>query len=217
MDFSTRPFVLHLALMLAFSLCMTVQEGKAGDGVPVIPADAHEKAIKALKNLGPDRGAKKIDYHMSHIVGITKGIEANSQKVQSTLKDLRAKVTETEIRIDLSGDILFDFDKYDIRADAEDTLKKIGDIIRAYKSPEVTISGHTDSKGSEEYNQQLSEKRAKAVKRWFVDHAGIDPKILKAIGYGESRPKAPNKRPDGSDNPEGRQKNRRVEILIKKR
>ncbi len=78
------------------------------------------------------------------------------------------------------------------------------------------ISGHTDSKGSEEYNQKLSEKRAESVKKWLIENAGVNPKIIEISGYGESRPVAPNTNPDGSDNPEGRQKNRRVEIVIKK-
>jgi OOP family OmpA-OmpF porin len=93
----------------------------------------------------------------------------------------------------------------------------VGEIIKAYKSPNVTIAGHTDSKGAEDYNQKLSEKRAASVKSWLVKNAGINADIIKTIGYGESKPVAPNTKKDGSDNPEGRQKNRRVEILIKKK
>ncbi|MFQ6083503.1 MAG: pyridoxal-phosphate dependent enzyme [Candidatus Aminicenantia bacterium] len=159
----------------------------------------------------------KIDYRVVRIEGIVRGIEAESKTIQAALKDLGAKVTGTEIQIDLPGDVLFDFDKWDIRPDAEETLRKVGEIIKEYKSPEVIISGHTDSIGSEEYNQELSEKRAESVKSWLTQNAGINPEIMKAIGYGESRPIAPNTNPDGSDNPEGRQENRRVEILIKKK
>lgn len=194
-----------------------IQESKEEEEEPVvIPPEAHQKAIEAVKALGPERGAKKIDYHMARIEGITRGLIAESKAIQAALKDLGAKVSETEVQIDLPGDILFDFDKWDIRPDAEETLKKVADIIKVYKSPEVIISGHTDSIGSDEYNLELSQKRADSVKNWLVEKAGIDSNIIETIGYGESKPVAPNTNPDGSDNPEGRRKNRRVEIVIKK-
>jgi len=181
-----------------------------------IPEDAHSKAIEALKALGPERGGKKIDYHSSSIIGLNKGLVVSSEKLKSAINDLGANQTEMEILIELSDNVLFDFDKWDIRKDGEDSLKKIGDIIKAYKSPKVIISGHTDSKGSEEYNMQLSKKRAESIKKWLVDKENISSEIIETAGFGETRPKVPNVNPDGSDNPEGRQKNRRVEIIIKK-
>ena len=193
-----------------------IQQSAGEEEEVVIPPEAHQKAIEAVKALGPERGAKRIDYHMARIEGIVKGLVIKSKEIQSALKDLGAKVSETEVQINLPGDILFDFDKWDIRPDAEETLKKVADIIKAYKSPEVIVAGHTDSIGSEEYNLELSQKRADAVKDWLVEKGGINPDIIKTIGYGESKPIAPNTNPDGSDNPEGRQKNRRVEVIIKK-
>ena len=109
-----------------------------------------------------------------------------------------------------------DFDKWNIRKKAEEVLNRVAEVINISKSPKVMISGHTDSKGSDVYNQKLSEKRAESVKKWLIKNAKVDPKIIEVSGYGESRPVAPNTNPDGSDNPEGRQKNRRVEIVIKK-
>jgi outer membrane protein OmpA-like peptidoglycan-associated protein len=126
----------------------------------LIPPEAHQKAIESLQVLGPERGSKKIDYSMVSIIGVIKEIETQSTAIETAIRDLKAKETETEIQIELSGDVLFDFDKWDIRSDAETTLKKVGDIITACKSPEVIIAGHTDSKGSESYNQKLSEKRS---------------------------------------------------------
>lgn len=181
-----------------------------------IPPEAHQKAIEALQVLGSERGSKKIDYSVANIIGLVKRIEAQSAGVQKTIKDLGAKETETEIQVELSGDILFDFDKRAIRSEAKALLKKVSDIIMAYKSQDVIIAGHTDSKGAKSYNQRLSEKRAESVKEWLSENGGISSNIMKTIGYGESRPIAENNNPDGSDNPEGRQKNRRVEILIKK-
>jgi outer membrane protein OmpA-like peptidoglycan-associated protein len=183
----------------------------------LVPPEAQEKAIQALKALGPNRGAIKIGYRVVDILGVSKGIQFSSQQLAEAIKDLGARETRTEVQIELAGDVLFDFDKSDIRTEAEEQLIKVGGIISAYQSPEIIISGHTDSKGTEEYNLQLSKKRADSVKQWLVKKAGIDSSLIRTVGYGESKPVAPNTHPDGTDNPEGRQKNRRVEILVKKR
>ena len=210
---NTRTLLILLAWMCFFlpSVCAAQEEEV------LIPPEAHQKAIESLQALGPERGSKKIDYSMVSIIGVIKEIETQSTAIETAIRDLKAKETETEIRIELSGDVLFDFDKWDIRSDAETTLKKVGDIITACKSPEVIIAGHTDSKGSESYNQRLSEKRSESVKKWLSENSGVSAHIMKTIGYGETRPVAPNANSDGFDNPEGRQKNRRVEILIKKK
>ncbi|MFW6136446.1 MAG: OmpA family protein [Candidatus Aminicenantaceae bacterium] len=181
----------------------------------VIPAEAHQKAVEALKALGPERGALQITFKVLIVEGIVRGVSARSEKIQAALKELGAKETETEYLIELPGDILFDFDKWTIMEDAEETLSKVGEIISAYQYP-VTIIGHTDSKGAESYNLELSRKRAEAVKQWLVDREGINQERIETIGKGESEPVAPNTKADGSDNPEGRQKNRRVEIRIGK-
>jgi outer membrane protein OmpA-like peptidoglycan-associated protein len=200
-----------LLLMAAFSFAMVSVEEE-----PVIPPGAHEKAVNAIKALGPGRGAKTIDYKVVNILGIVKGIKSKSETIKAALKDLGARETETEFKIELSGDILFDFDKWNIRAEAEGTLKKVADVIQASGSSQVMIAGHTDAKGSEQYNQTLSRKRAESVKNWLIKNANADEKIIKTVGYGETKPVAANTKPDGSDNPEGRQKNRRVEITVKK-
>ncbi|MCP5104343.1 MAG: OmpA family protein [bacterium] len=203
-------FILLLIFVFGFGVVSAEEE-------PVIPPGAHEKAVKAVKALGPGRGAVAIDYKVVKILGIVKGIKSKSEKIKAALKDLGARETETEFRIELSGDILFDFDKWDIRPVAEGTLRKVGDVINVSGSTQVMISGHTDAKGSDEYNQTLSEKRAESVKGWLIKNAGADAKIIKTVGYGETKPVAPNTKPDGSDNPDGRQKNRRVEITVKKK
>ncbi len=93
-------------------------------------------------------------------------------------------------------------------------MKKLAKGIRELGWKHIIIEGHTDSIGTEEYNLRLSQKRANAVKEWFINKAGLKDLIYETIGYGESKPVAPNQNPDGSDNPEGRAKNRRVEIRI---
>jgi outer membrane protein OmpA-like peptidoglycan-associated protein len=75
------------------------------------------------------------------------------------------------------------------------------------------LEGHTDAKGSDAYNQTLSERRARAVKDWLVTRRAI-PGAASVKGWGEQRPVAPNTKANGADHPEGRQQNRRVEVVL---
>jgi len=118
-----------------------------------------------------------------------------------------------ERRISVVADALFDFDKSDLRADAVETLEAMGpEIVKAGKHP-VVVEGFTDAIGTDAYNLKLSDQRARAVQDWLV-RRGFIPMATPTKGYGKSRPIAPNQTSDGHDNPEGRQKNRRVEIAI---
>jgi len=108
----------------------------------------------------------------------------------------------------------FDFDKSDIRKVDMAELKKASDFVRKYRGAKVKLEGHTDSKGTEEYNQKLSERRAEAVRQYLIREDACEKAMISATGYGELRPIAPNETKDGKDNPEGRAENRRVEILI---
>jgi outer membrane protein OmpA-like peptidoglycan-associated protein len=125
--------------------------------------------------------------------------------------------TATETRITLSTDLLFDFDKANIRPDAGATLKKMLPTIQATGNAPIRIEGHTDAKGSKTYNQDLSQQRAVAVQQWLAQQSKIGSRRMTTCGFGELRPVAPNTNPNGSDNPSGRQKNRRVEIVIQQR
>jgi outer membrane protein OmpA-like peptidoglycan-associated protein len=108
----------------------------------------------------------------------------------------------------------FDFDKSNIRDVDEAELKRAIDFVRKYPGSRVQLEGYTDSKGTEEYNQKLSERRAEAVKQYLIEEGAVDKAMISAKGYGELRPIAPNTTQDGKDNPEGRAENRRVEVLI---
>jgi outer membrane protein OmpA-like peptidoglycan-associated protein len=129
---------------------------------------------------------------------------------------VQIRETKTEVLIELPGDVLFDFDKRDIRPDAESTLRQVAGIIKHYPKAKVTIAGHTDAKGADAYNLRLSEQRASAVKAWLAQHGEVDGNQMATKGWGEAKPVALNTHPDGNDNPEGRQKNRRVEVTVKK-
>ena len=117
------------------------------------------------------------------------------------------------VSIDLKG-VNFDYDKSNLRPDAVAILSEAVEILKRYPELKVEVAGHTDSKGTDAYNQGLSERRAKAVYDYLTSN-GIDASRLTGPnGYGESRPIAPNTNEDGSDNPEGRAKNRRTELNV---
>ena len=139
------------------------------------------------------------------------------ENLAGKVQDLQVKETDLEIRIELAADVLFDFDKADIRSDAKNALKQAADIVRDKAKGTVRVEGHTDGKGSESYNQKLSDRRANSVKDWFVKKEGLRNVKFSTRGFGAKNPVAPNTKTDGSDDPDGRQKNRRVEIVISKK
>jgi outer membrane protein OmpA-like peptidoglycan-associated protein len=132
------------------------------------------------------------------------------------VQDIQVKETGSEIRIELAADVLFDFDKADILPRAQSALKQAASVINEKARGTVRIEGHTDAKGNDAYNQKLSERRAAAVKSWLVAKEQVRGVTFATRGFGAKNPVAPNSNEDGSDNPGGRQKNRRVEIIISK-
>jgi len=111
------------------------------------------------------------------------------------------------IRVTFDSGILFEFNKSDLSAESKQSLTKFAETVNKYEDTKIILEGHTDSVGSEEYNLQLSEKRAKAVAD-FVKNLAVGGERLSEIGYGELQPIADN------NTAEGRQLNRRVEIAI---
>jgi outer membrane protein OmpA-like peptidoglycan-associated protein len=150
-----------------------------------------------------------IEAKVLDIVGVSLGLDAQ-------LKDLGAKVLGDEIVIELAADVLFDFDKHTIKPEAVQSLTKVAAVLKEMAKSPASVEGHTDGKGDETYNLKLSERRAGAVKDWLVKDGGIAANRLSAKGFGKAKPVAPNAKPDGSDDPQGRQKNRRVEIRVKR-
>ncbi|HEY7216179.1 MAG TPA: OmpA family protein [Thermoanaerobaculia bacterium] len=144
------------------------------------------------------------------VAGQGSGIVATVQEVRQAMQSLGAQETNLEVRVALPADVLFDFDKADIRSDAATALAQLATVIRAYPAGKVELEGHTDSKGDDAYNQRLSLRRAESVKRWLAEREGIAAERFTTRGAGESRPVASN------DDDAGRQKNRRVEVVIHK-
>jgi outer membrane protein OmpA-like peptidoglycan-associated protein len=132
------------------------------------------------------------------------------------IESLEMKETPTQVRIELAADVLFDFDKAALLPKSQQTLSQAAGIIRDKAKGEVRIDGYTDAKGSDAHNQDLSVRRAAAVETWFKTRGNLQNISFITQGYGAKNPVAPNAKPDGSDDPAGRKKNRRVEIVIQK-
>lgn len=125
--------------------------------------------------------------------------------------------TPDEVRFRLAADVLFDYDSAELRPEAEPVLEQMAERIRAeFAGETVRVEGHTDAAGSTEYNQGLSERRAESVKRWLVERGQVPEELVTTVGFGESQPVVPNQRDNGSDDPIGRQQNRRVEIVVER-
>lgn len=111
--------------------------------------------------------------------------------------------------------VLYDYDKATLRPESKSVLNELVTIMKDNPKIKVELAAHTDSKGSDKYNYRLSQKRAQACVDYIIS-MGIDESRIYAKGYGESRPIAPNTLPNGKDNPNGRQLNRRTEFKVLK-
>lgn len=118
------------------------------------------------------------------------------------------RVDDNVLLVRFDSDVLFKIDSAAVDASSRATLDQCAAVIAEFSKTAVLVQGHTDATGSEAYNQQLSERRATAVKNYLLGR-GVDPVRIAAIGYGESYPVASNTTPDG------RRLNRRVDILLK--
>ncbi|MBD2700399.1 OmpA family protein [Spirosoma sp. BT702] len=120
---------------------------------------------------------------------------------------------ENQYDIILPTDVLFDFDKSNLRPDGIALLTKVKQHFAEHGADQLHVLGHTDSKGSDQYNAVLSQKRAVAVADWLKKQIKVKGLIM-SIGKGEKEPLVPNTNSDGSDNPVNRQKNRRVTLSV---
>ncbi|HYG49575.1 MAG TPA: OmpA family protein, partial [Flavobacteriales bacterium] len=143
---------------------------------------------------------------------------ASNNKNTKTKPGLPVRVEMEELeKVDVGltlSTIYFDFDKQDINADAAAQLQANLKLLRENTDVYITISGHTDSKGSSAYNKRLAERRAKATRAFLISNGVDASRIVAVASEGEERPAAANELNDGSDSPEGRAKNRRVEFAV---
>lgn len=142
------------------------------------------------------------------------GLAATVSALSADESDLNVRVTDLGTVIDLPADALFDYDKATLTPAAETELRKAAALIGRSPAGPVQVIGHTDSKGDDAYNRKLSEARARTVADWFGRQVVIRQRTFQVVGKGETAPIAPNDAPSGADDPQGRLKNRRVEVVI---
>lgn len=207
MSCALRPAALLLTVLLAAG-CSDQQPAAnmappgqplTGTGnAPVGPASPATSA-PAASSPRPDQG-QKLTGQVSDLSGAA--------------SELGGEMTDMGLVINFDTDMLFDFDKADIKPGALPKLQKLAEVVKQYTKSRVVINGYTDAKGDDAYNLTLSQRRAQAIADWLSQHQAGTAGQLQVQGFGETNPIAPNTNPDGSDNPAGRQQNRRVEVII---
>jgi outer membrane protein OmpA-like peptidoglycan-associated protein len=197
---------------LTLSIALIASAAFAGESPYTDPWSpvTEQAAEAAVARLGASRALALLP-SVLNIVGLEAvAVSGNVQGLREAMTALGAEETALEIRVNLPAEVLFDFDKSDIRADAAQSLAYLATLIRAHPQSRVRLEGHTDSVGKDAYNQALSERRAQSVARWLVEREHLDGSKFVAKGFGKSKPVASN------DTEAGRQKNRRLEAVIEK-
>ncbi len=138
---------------------------------------------------------------------IGNNMDKQAEEMEKELEDAKVERVGEGILISFDSGILFGYDSSTLQPEAKANISKLADILKKYPDSNILVTGHTDSDGSENYNQTLSEKRAQSVSDYTM-YKGISPSRLSTVGLGETEPVASN------DTADGKQLNRRVEIAI---
>lgn len=192
---------------LAFTGCANMS--KTGKGA-IIGAGAGG-AVGAI--IGKATGKTATGAIVGAAVGGTAGaiigrqMDKQAAELEEELEGAKVERVGEGIQVTFDSAILFAVNSYTLSQDSEANLTSLAASLQEYPNTELVIAGHTDSSGSEEYNQKLSEQRADAAATYLV-RAGVDASRLSIVGHGEMEPVASN------DTNFGRQQNRRVEVAI---
>lgn len=147
----------------------------------------------------------------STVVVIDPGAESRAERIEELAETVGASLEGDTARIVVEESVLFEFGSAELLPSASDVLDDIADLLNELAAERIDVVGHTDAVGTEEYNLDLSAERAGAVEQALIER-NVGEELVEARGEGEASPVAPNENDDGSDNPEGRARNRRVEI-----
>jgi outer membrane protein OmpA-like peptidoglycan-associated protein len=209
-----------LALMLAAALCAgCASTGSSGTTPRTTQRDKTAKgaAIGAAAGalIGLATGEREADEILARAAigaaagaGVGAYMDHQEEKLARIPGTTVERVSEDTLLIHFRSDILFATDSAVLGPDARASIDQAAQVFAEYPKTAIVVQGHTDSTGTEEHNQSLSERRATAVRNYLIQR-GIDTTRMAAIGYGESQPIADN------TGPEGRRQNRRVDILLK--
>lgn len=196
-----------LSSALLFSSCASFNKTQKGGAIGAVGGGAMGAIIgKVAGNTG-----------LGAIIGATVGgatgavighkMDKQAAEIKNTVPDAKVERVGEGIVVEFSSNVLFGFDSSNLSADAKTNLDKLVKILNVYPDTDIEVQGHTDSKGSQSYNQSLSENRAGAVSGYLYTK-GISNSRIRTKGFGENMPKYDNNTEDG------RSQNRRVEFLI---
>jgi outer membrane protein OmpA-like peptidoglycan-associated protein len=211
-DFDGKGAMMDGASALVYAWCLlTVWPGPAFVGSELFNAKMSGWGF-STPNISVDNGITQIEYGNGLPVGFPDAALEFDIPPSADQLDPRVQITarDDSFVVILQGDVIFDFDKSDIKPQAYHPLTQAASAIRnaLRRNSRVLIDGFTDNVGNEPYNKDLSLKRAQAAAQWFTAHGYLPSSLMVPNGFGSLRPVAPN------TDTAGRAKNRRVEIYI---
>ena len=196
-----------ISVVLLFSGCASMNKTQKGGAIGAGTGGAMGAVIgKATGNtaLGAIIGAA-VGGATGAVIGHQ--MDKQAEEIKKTVPDAKVERVGEGIVVEFSSNVLFGFDKSGLTADAKTNLDKLVKVLGTYPDTDIEVQGHTDSKGSESYNRNLSVERASAASNYLRGN-GVTTNRISIKGFGESTPKYNN------DSETGRAQNRRVEFLI---
>ena len=198
--------VVVVCIFLLVSCAGKRKKTKAGAGIGAVAGAGVGYAIGKQSGRGAEGAAIGAAVGAAAGAGIGYYLDRQEEKLRE-IEALEVKRERDRLIATMPSALLFDFDSFALRPEGVESLTEVAGVLIEFGETKITIKGYTDSVGREAYNQELSERRANAVRNYFIGE-GVDASRITAIGFGEQFPVASN------DTEEGRQQNRRVEMEI---
>ncbi len=205
----TSIYYLHLILAIALILAPACNASRAVKGGAIGAAAGGVVGGVIGKQAGNTAAGVIIGAAVGGAAGALIGryMDKQAAEIRKDLEGAKVERVGEGILITFDSGLLFDVDSYALRSATRENLNNLAATLNKYEDTDILVEGHTDNTGTDEYNQALSENRAKSVNSYLVKQ-GVAAGRFSVIGYGESSPKADN------STASGRQQNRRVEIAI---
>lgn len=207
MNLNQKGTLFLLLVIIAFSSCSSLNKTQKGAAIGTAAGGATGAIIgKATGNtaLGAIIGAT-VGGVSGALIG--RKMDKQAEEIAKSVPDAKVLRVGEGIVVEFSSNVLFGFDKSALNNDSKTSLDKLGNVLKSNPDTDIELQGHTDSKGSDTYNKNLSKERAAVVSNYLTQN-GIQRGRISVVGYGESLPKYVN------DTEGGRALNRRVEFLI---
>lgn len=203
-----------LSLLLILTLCLSITFMGCGAS-KTVKGGAIGAAVGGIIGgiIGKQAGNTAAGAIIGAAIGGTAGalignyMDRQAEEMKKDLSGAKIERIGEGIKITFDSGILFETNKAELQPAAKDNIGKLATILNKYPDTNILVEGHTDSTGSTEYNQKLSERRAESVAS-FAKSIGVQPTRFTTMGYGEAQPVESN------SNAEGRKQNRRVEIAV---